>query len=144
MAPPARNDPYTAQHFRVEIDGLTAAGFVQCSGLVAETEVIDYRLGNDKAPVRKLPGVHKFSNVTLKRGITKDRQLWDWYKSVSDGAVRRRSVAIVLMDDAGNDVVRWIVHNAWPAKYEGPTLNGCANDVAIETLELAHEGLELV
>ena len=143
MPPPARNDPFAAQHFRVEIAGLTAAGFLSCSGLVAETEVIDYRLGNDRTAARKLPGLHKFGNVTLKRGYTADRQLWDWYKGVLDGAPQRRNVAIVLTDDAGVDLLRWNVHNAWPAKYEGPTLNASGNDVAMETLELAHEGFEL-
>jgi phage tail-like protein len=143
MPPPVRKDPFTAQHFRIEIDGVTAAGFVSCSGLVAETEVIDYRLGNDKTPMRKLPGLHKFTNITLKRGYTADRQLWDWYKGVLDGSVQRRSIAIVLMDDAGTDLLRWVVHNAWPTKYEGPTLNASSNDVAMETIELAHEGFEL-
>ena len=143
MPPPARKDPFSAQHFRVEISGLTAAGFVSCSGLAAETEVIDYRLGNDKAPMRKLPGIHKFANVTLKRGYTADRQLWDWYKGVLDGSVQRRSISIVLMDDAGTDLLRWNVHNAWPTKYEGPTLNASGNDIAMETIELAHEGFEL-
>jgi len=142
MPPPARKDPFTAQHFRIEINGLTAAGFVSCTGLAAETEVIDYRLGNDKTPMRKLPGLHKFTNVTLKRGYTADRQLWDWYKGVLDGSVQRRSISIVLTDDAGIDLLRWNVHNAWPMKYEGPALNASSNDIAMETIELAHEGFE--
>ena len=79
----------------------------------------------------------------MKRGYTADRQLWDWYKGILDGTVHRRSIAIVLMDDAGTDVLRWVVHNAWPMKYEGPTLNAGSNDIAMETIELAHEGFEL-
>jgi phage tail-like protein len=143
MPPPVRKDPFPAANFRIEIDGLTAAAFLECSGLESETEVIDYRLGTDPGPAHKIPGVRKFTNIVLKRGITTDRQLWDWYKSVLDGAVARRNFSIVLMDEKGQDVLRWNVHDGWPAKYTGPVLNAASCDVAIETLEIAHEGFEL-
>jgi phage tail-like protein len=143
MPPAPGNDPFPAQHFRIEINGLTASSFVSCSGLAAETEVLDYHLGNDKGATRKLPGLHKFGNLTLKRGYTADRQLWDWYKGVLDGAPQRRNLSIILTDETGVDLLRWNVHNAWPAKYEGPTLNASGNEVAMETIELAHEGFEL-
>lgn len=143
MAPPARNDPFTVSRFRVEIDGLTASAFSECSGLVSETEVLEYCSGSDRGSTRKLPGLRKFANIVLKRGITADRQLWDWYKSVLDGAPKRRNGAIVLLDDAGQDILRWNFREGWPVKYEGPSLNASSSDVAIETLEIAHEGFEL-
>ena len=144
MPPPPRNDPYTRQHFRVEIDGLTVGAFSECSGLIAETSVIEYGTGSAPGSPHKLPGMHKFTNITLKRGITKDRQLWDWYKSVLNGAPQRKNGSIILLNEAGQEVLRWNFHQGWPAKYEGPSLNASSNDVAIETIEIAHEGLELV
>lgn len=143
MPPPKRVDPYSVLNFRLEIDGLNAAAFSECSGLSSEVEVIEYRSGGETGSARKLPGLRKFANIVLKRGITKDRELWDWYKTVLDGNVHRRAGSIVLLDDAGNDVLRWQFRQGWPRKYEGPALNASSNEVAIETLEIAHEGLEL-
>jgi phage tail-like protein len=139
----ARRDPYGAFNFLVEIGGgETAAGFAECSGLATETEVIEYREGGDFA-TRKLPGLTKHSNVTLKRGLIGDPTLWRWRKAIVDGELDRRGVTIVLLDQARKPVVRFHLSNAWPCKWEGPTLNAKANDVAIETLELAHEGLDV-
>ncbi len=143
MAPSARRDPYKGFNFRVEIDGSTVAGFSECSGLGAETNVIEYREGTDKTlTVRKLPGLTKFTPIVLKRGITTNRELWDWAKSVWNGNVQRRNGATILLADDGTEVVRWAFFEGWPSKYEGPTLNGKGNDVAIETLVIEHERLE--
>jgi phage tail-like protein len=142
MPPAARKDPYSSFRFRVEIDGVTAAGFSECSGLSSETDVIEYRNGID-ATTRKLPGLRKFSNIVLKRGITTDRQLWDWYKKVLDGAVQRNDGSIVLLDEKGQEVLRWNFHHGWPCKYEAPSFHATGSEVAIETLEIAHEGFEL-
>jgi phage tail-like protein len=144
MAPPTRVDPFSVLNFRLEIDGMRAAAFSECSGLSSEVDVVEYRSGGDAGLTRKLPGIRKFSNITLKRGITKDRELWDWYKTVLDGAVKRRNGSVVLMDEAGNDVLRWNFRQGWPRKIEGPALNAASSEVAIETIEIAHEGLELV
>ncbi|HSK14691.1 MAG TPA: phage tail protein [Gaiellaceae bacterium] len=139
-----RPDPYKNFNFVVQIDGIDQAAFSEVSGLQAETEVIEYREGSDPlASSRKLPGVIKYGNVTLKRGVTQSRDLWDWWRTVATGAVERRNVAIVLLDDARQPVKRWLLRGAFPAKYQAPDLNAKGNDVAIETLELAHEGLEL-
>src|SRR5712692_7466429 len=103
-APPA--NPYSALNFRVELDGITVAAFSECSGLASETDVIEYRSGSDgPGSARKLPGLRKFADIVLKRGITKDRQLWDWYKTVLDGAVQRKQGSIVMLDDAGQEVL---------------------------------------
>ncbi|HKA37607.1 MAG TPA: phage tail protein [Thermoanaerobaculia bacterium] len=141
--PPFRLDPFSGLNFRLEITGLKATAFSECSGLSSEVEVIEYRSGGDAGLIRKLPGLRKYANIVLKRGITKDRELWDWYKTVLDGAAKRRDGAVVLLDEAGNDVLRWNFRQGWPRKYEGPTLNASTSEVAIETIEIAHEGLEL-
>lgn len=144
---PAAQDPYKNFNFLVEIDGLTAAAFSEVSGLTAETGVIEYRTGDMRGAVRKLPGIRKYANLVLKRGMTSNLELWAWFKTVLDGQVPpdRRSGAVVLLDDEGREVLRWQFIRAWPCKYEGPTLNAKGGgDVAIETLELAHEGLSLV
>jgi phage tail-like protein len=143
MPPPPPANPYSALNFRVELDGITVGAFSECSGLVSEIDVIEYRSGSEGGAIRKLPGLHKFADIVLKRGITKDRQLWDWYKTVLDGAVQRKAGSIVLLDDAGQEVLRWNFKRGWPRKYEGPTFNAKTSAVAIETLEITHEGFEL-
>jgi phage tail-like protein len=143
MAKNTRNDPYGRFNFLLEIDGVAMAGFTEVSGLTTETSVIEYREGNDRTPTRKLPGLTKYSNIVLKRGWTKDRELWDWRKTVVDGAVRRANGSIILLGDSRQPVARWNFREAWPCKWEGPALNAKSSEVAIETLELAHEGFDL-
>ena len=138
-----RNDPYLAMNFRVELDGITVGAFCECSGLTSELTVIEYRNGSDRGSTRKVPGMQKFPNITLKRGITGDLQLWNWHKAILDGDLQRKNGAIVLLDESGQEVMRWKFRRGWPCKIEGPVLNASSNEVAIETLEIAHEGLEL-
>ena len=140
----ARDDPYKAFNFLVEIDGISVAAFCEVSGLTSETEVIEYRTGSDKLnTVRKLPGLTKYANIVLKRGITQDNQLWQWRRAIEQGTPDRRSGAIVLLDDERNPVRRWRFSDGWITKFDGPDLNAKGNDVAIETIEIAHEGLTL-
>ncbi len=113
------------------------------SGLESETAVIEYRTGSDPTTVRKLPGLTKYPNIVLKRGLTRDLSLWNWRQSVVNGKTQRHSGSIVLLDESGNQVLRWHFAEGWPAKWEGPALDAAANEVAIETLQIAHEGLEL-
>ena len=143
MAGMARPDPYGSFSFMVEIDGVVSAGFSEVCGLTAEIEPIDYREGADPVHVRKLPGLRKFSNVTLKRGLTSNRDLWSWFKSGLQGALQRRAVSIVLLDDDKSPVARWTLRDAWITKWEGPHLVATGSDVAIETIELVHEGLDM-
>lgn len=138
----ARLDPFGQYNFRVEIDGITRAGFKECSGLETTQDPTDYREGSDLGlTMRKLPGLISYSNITLGRGITTDHELWDWRKKLMGGTADRRNLSIVLMDDAGNDVIRWNLRNCWPTKWSGPSFDATSNEVAIETLELAHEGV---
>ncbi len=139
-----RNDPFGRFNFHLEIEGVTQAGFSEVSGLSNETEVIEYREGGDKVnTARKLPGLTKYGNLVLKRGVTADNSLWNWRKTVIEGAVERRSGSIILLDESRTEILRWNFFNGWPCKWEGPALKAKSNEVAIETLEIAHEGLEL-
>lgn len=141
----ARNDPFAAFNFLVEIENIAKAAFSEVSGLEVEVAAIEYREGGDpRLTVRKLPGLAKYSNIVLKRGFTADLSLWKWIKSVLDGQAVRAAVTITLLNDQRQPVVRWHVREAWPCKYEGPELNAKGNEIAIETLEICHEGLERV
>jgi phage tail-like protein len=140
-----RDDPYQQFNFLVEIDGVARAGFTECSGLTTDTDAIDYREGADKAlNVRKLSGLRKYTNIVLKRGYTRDKSLWDWRKKVINGFTERRSADIILLDEARNEVLRWRIRDAWISKWDSGPFNAKTNDVAIETIEMMHEGLELV
>jgi phage tail-like protein len=141
MAVGDRNDPYGGYNFLVEIDGITRAGFQECSGLDTTQDAGEYREGTDPLTVRKLPGLITYSNISLKRGITDDAELWEWRKTVMDGRVERKNMSIVLMDDAREEKLRWNVKNCWPTKWEGPSFNATSSDVVVESLEIAHEGL---
>jgi len=144
MATGDRNDPYSAFRFKVTIDnGGGEAAFSECSGLTTETDAIEYRTGSEDITVRKLPGLKKFSNITLKRGYTSDKKLWDWRKKVMDGKTERSGGSIVLLDEAGSPALTWTFRNGWPRKWEGPTLNAKNNEVAIETLEIVVEDIAL-
>lgn len=144
MALQPRKDPYRGFNFRLEIAGLTVASFSEAAGLVAEGDAVDYREGDEKVNwVRKLIGLRKFNNITLKRGYTKNRELWNWYGKVANGVNDRRDGAIVLMDEARQDVLRWEFVKAWPNKIEGPSLNAAHNEVTMESVELCHEGLSI-
>ena len=104
MATATRNDPYRAYNFRVEIDNTSVAGFRECAGLSLTTDAVDYREGTDRPlSVRKLTGLRKFTNITLKRGYTANRDLWNWYRNVLNGVPDRRNGAIVLQDEQHND-----------------------------------------
>lgn len=140
---PRRNtDPYANFNYKLEIDGITNAGFSECSGLNIENTPIEYREGVDvPLTVRKQPGLMKFGNITLKRGITKNPELVNWLKTVVAGDVERRNVSIVLQDELHQDVVRWNLNQAWACKWTGPDLKANASEMAIETLEICHEGL---
>ena len=142
----ARQDPYRNFNFRVEIDGIQAAGFSEVVIEPTTTEVIEYREGTDPSHVRKLPGLTKFGNVTLKRGVTASLELFNWHLQVVRGQISsaRKNIAIVVLDEAGKDVARFEVSDAWPAKYDPGDLNAQGNEVFIELLELVNEGIERV
>ncbi|MGH3031352.1 MAG: phage tail protein [Gaiellaceae bacterium] len=143
MARP-RRDPFPGFQFVVEIDGVTTAAFKEVSGLDGSVDVIEYREGADVSPTtRKIPGLVRYANVVLSRGLTDSRDLYDWWNAIVSGKADRRAASIVLLDAEQNPVRRWKLRAAWPARYAVSTLDAATSGVVIETLELAHEGFEL-
>ena len=138
-----RVDPYITCYFSVEIEGIQEAFFRECSGLESEIEVLPYEEGGVNDHPHKLPGRAKFPNVILKRGVTDSKDLWEWFSSGIKGKIERKTVHIILCDAKSEEVRRWTFEGAYPIKWTGPSLNANENAVAIETLELAHEGMEL-
>jgi phage tail-like protein len=141
-----RNDPVRNFRFRLEIDGIQAAAFSEAMIAETMTEPIDYREGTDPMHVRKLSGLTKFGNITLKRGITDSLDIYNWHKQIVAGQIQtnRKQVAIVVVDEAGADKARFVVSEAWPTKYDPSDLNAKGNEVFIELLELVNEGIERV
>jgi phage tail-like protein len=139
-----RVDPYPAFNYLISISGITAGGFSEVSGLDAEVTPIDYRNGDEDFVVRKLPGLKKFPNIVLKRGIIGNLDLYKWLFTAMSGDVDRREGAIILRDEQRNEVMRWRFTRAWATKLSGPSLKGDGNAIAVESLEIAHESLEIV
>lgn len=143
MATGTRVDPYRNFNFLVEIDGITQAGFSDCTGFGANTDPMEYREGGmPENTVRKLPGQTKYPNITLKWGLTDSRELYDWYRDVVKGKIERKSGSIILIDLEGQEKVRWNFFEAWPTKWDSVDFSAKGTDVAIETLELAVEKVE--
>lgn len=137
-----RKDPYKNFRFLVEIDGIVQAGFSETSGFGSNVEVIEYREGGDATTVRKLPGKVSYPDITLKWGVTDSRELYDWHRVAINGQIERKNGSIILMDDTGQEKVRWNFFNAWPSKWDGPDFNAKGNDVAIDTLTISCERVE--
>lgn len=144
MATAVRNDPYRSFNFQLQIDGVPLGGFSEASGLTAEGDAVDYREGADmQSNVRKLVGLRKYANIMLKRGYTQDKSLWLWYMAIVNGTPDRRNVTIVLMNEAHQPVLRWHAENAWVNKIEGPSFKAAGNEIAMESVEIVHEGLTI-
>ncbi|EFM11331.1 conserved hypothetical protein [Paenibacillus curdlanolyticus YK9] len=141
MATGQRKDPYRNFRFRVEIDGLQQAGFTDVSGFDSSVDVIEYREGNEVPTTRKLTGLTKYGNISLKWGITDSAEIYNWYNEVTKGNVQRKNISIVLVDETGSDKSRWNFINAWPSKYDAPDFSAKSSDVGIESLEIVHEGM---
>ena len=136
--------PLLSFNFRVEIDGITVGAFREVTGLSGDSTVVEYRDGSDAVrSVRKAPGLHQVPNITLKRGYTTNRELWDWYRNIANGIADKRNGSIFLQNEAHADVMQWDFVNAWIKKIDGPSFNATANEVAVETVELVHEGVSL-
>lgn len=136
-----RLDPVPAFRFTVAFDDLPPGGFSDCSGLQSETEVQEYAEGGLNTHTWRLPGRSKQSNVTLKRGIV-NKALWDWYYAIATGDFKARNCTILVHDPSGSDdVLEFQLVDAFPAKWIGPELAAGQNNLAIETMELAHQGL---
>lgn len=142
--PVAIVDPFVNFNYLVEIDGITRAAFHEVSGLDSTIDVIEHREGGSNTSPHKLAGQTKHANIVLRWGMTADDELWLWHKTVVDGTIDRRNGSVVLLDRKGTEVSRWNFVRAWPSKYTVPSLSAEAADVAIESVELVHEGMERV
>jgi len=141
-----RLDPYRNFRFRIAIDGIQVAAFSDATIPDTSTEAVEYREGTDATHARKLSGLTKFGNVTLKRGLTDSMDLYNWRKAVMQkGALNnRKSLSIILIDEEGNEKAQWDIVEAWPIKYDVNALSAKGNEVSIESIELAHEGVTRV
>ncbi len=134
--------PFKKYNYEVTIDGNKVGGFSEVSAPDISSDPIEYREGNFAVnTVGKQPGLVKYGNITLKWGITDSMELYKWMKEVEGGTINRKTVVISLLDDTHAEVAKWTVISAWPTKYTAPDFNATSNEVAVETLELAHEGV---
>ena len=138
-----REDPLVGFHFAVDIQGAVTGYFTECSGLGSEHDVVEHKVVTETGQevVLKLPGRLKWDNITLKRGITSNLDIWDWRKQVEDGTVdaARRDGSIVMYDQELKEVARWNFERAWPLKVSGPSPKADSNEIGIEELTICHE-----
>ncbi len=136
--------PLPVFHFRVDWGG-SSFGFSEVSGLNMETQVIEYRDGSSPDySVIKMPGMQKYPNITLKRGVTaSDNEFYNWWNTHQLNKIERRDITISLLNENHEPVMVWKIRNAFPVKIEGSTLRASGTEVAIELMEIAHEGLSV-
>ena len=135
-------DPYRAYNFKLLINNVTEGHFTSVAGLGVQVERIAYREGGNNSVVRAIPGRVTYAAVTLRYGLTASEELWSWLMSAVEGRVSRRNVSIVMLDSSGStEVLRWNLINAWPQEWFGAPLDAMSQELAIESLVLAHEGL---
>ena len=142
----ARKDPYKNYRFLVEIEGIIQGGFTEVTIPETSQEPVEYREGTDAPTMRKIPGMVKYGNVILKWGATDSMELYMWRKEIEDGRIdgSRKSMSVVVLDDLGQPISRWEFHEAWPTKYDASDLKASGSEIAIDTLEIAHEGMRRV
>ena len=127
--------------FSIDVDGLILAVFTECNGLSAEIEVEPYSEGGLNDYVHKLPGRTKYGNVTLKSGVANAVDLWDWFHYGATGTIRRKNVSIVMYLQNQQEAMRWNLLGAWPVSWQGPDFSAGSTDIAVHSLELAHNGI---
>ena len=141
-------DPLVSSWFGVEFQGQVVGAFRECTGLGSENEIVEYKASGQKGEfvIKKVPGRLKWTNITLKRGVTDSMDAWKWRKLVEQGKISdaRKNGTITMYNQQGDAIAKWNFTNAWPSKLNGPSANAGNNEVAIEELELTHEGYERV
>lgn len=133
--------PHGKFRYTVELGGLELGGFSEVSGFDASIDVIEYREGDKVQTPMKIPGLKKYGNITLKQGVADKDALYKWMATGFEKDVNRQTVTITLLDINGEPAASWQVINAWPTKYTAPDFNATSSEIAVETLELAHEGM---
>lgn len=143
---PNRIDPYRNFRFRVELDGIQIAGFSEATIPDSTTDPIDYREGTDPTHQKKLSGLTKYGNITLKRGLTDSMDLYNWKKQVEQLGAKgaRKNISLILIDEEGKLKARWNIVEAWPTKYDPSDFSAKGAEVVIESLEIVHEGVTRV
>lgn len=142
--PVSDRELYNEQYrFKVTIDGMEVADFRAAEGLTVQREVVELYEGGDNSKHHKLVGGTRYSNIVLRRGTTDNTEIFTWVKNTIDGKVERKNGSIVALNQEGEPVVQWEFKNAWPCRYEGPDFQAGQDEIAIETLELAHDGFEM-
>ncbi len=137
--------PQAKFRYKVEIDGLEAGGFSEATGFDASIDVIEYREGDMTAETpMKIAGLKKYGNITLKQGLTDSRVMYDWLAAGVNGEVQRKTLTLTLLNDTQAPAASWQIINAWPTKYTAPDFNATASEIAIESIEMAHEGMTRV
>lgn len=141
--PGNRKDPYLAFNFFVEIDGIVVAGFTDVSGLSIETQIERKNFGGENHREYAFINQTKYTDITLKHGVTSDEYLWNWYQQVINGNIERHNGSVCLLDHAGNPKIWWDFLEAFPCKWEGPVFSSTGNAVAAETIVLTHNGIHM-
>ena len=136
--------PYGKFRYKVEIDGLEAGGFSEASGFDASIDVIEYREGDMVQTPMKIPGLKKYGNITLKQGVADSMVMYEWMIAGVEGEVERKTITITILDETETAAASWQVINAWPTKYTAPDFNATSSEIAIESMEIAHEGMTRV
>ncbi|MBP1466295.1 phage tail protein [Candidatus Chloroploca sp. M-50] len=136
-------DPYRVYNFKLEIQGITAGHFTECSGFDIQVHAIRYRQGGVNEVVHRVPGPVTYGDIELRYGLTDSRELWDWFMTAVEGRVQRKNISILMLDSRGvAEVMRWDCINAWPARWRGAPLNALDHALAIETLTIVFETLD--
>ena len=141
----AERDPLVGFHYAIEVQGVVTGYFTECAGIGSEHQVIEHKIVDEKGreSIQKIPGRLKWQDVTLKRGITDNMDIWDWREDVVQGKVgdARRNGSIIMFNQSLEEVARWNFENAWPVKVSGPSMKADSNEFGIEELTITHEGL---
>ena len=143
--PGDRTDPLVSVSFYVEVQGVFTGTFRACTGLGSQSEIIEHTAAGagGQTHIYKIPGLTKWTNICLKRGVTDSMDVWDWRRLVEEGKVgeARKNGSVIMYDQTNTEVARWNFENGWPAKISGPNLDSSTNEIAVEELEIAHEKL---
>ena len=139
------NNPLIAARFKLDVQGITGGHFTSCSGFANTSEIVTHKASGDAGAVhQKLPGTLTWSEITLERGMTEDMSLWNWRQQVIDGNIdeARKDGSIVMLNTMGEETARWSFTMAWPSAWTGPDVGADNQAVAIESITIAHEGLQ--
>jgi phage tail-like protein len=139
-----KDDPLPSESFLVEIDGIASTGFTHIEGLDAETEVVEYREGAESNSVRLIPGLYRYGPLILKRGLTENTELWEWFEENRDDPVDRKAMSVIFFDRGRNEKVRFNFKDCWPSEYYIEPISSSPSDIAIEVIVIQYESMERV